>query len=205
MSTTPPSASPSTPAFIVGLQRRLGESLARLERALAGGTTGGVSITTRRGEPWISCPVPARLARAGQPGCAQRRGRAALGHRRAVGRAQTRSTHLTGFTDEFTSVASREITDRTALRRRLLLVLFALGTNMGIKQVIDSAGDDHVGDTEAALRRVRRLWVNRENLRRAVIRLVNATLATRDTGLVGTRAQRAPRTRRSSAPGHRTS
>jgi hypothetical protein len=56
---------------------------------------------------------------------------------------------------------------------------------MGIKQVVDSAGNDHVGDTEAALRRVRRLWVNRENLRRAVTRLVNATLATRDTGWWG--------------------
>jgi TnpA family transposase len=51
---------------------------------------------------------------------------------------------------------------------------------MGIKQVIDSAGDDS-GDTEAALRRIRRLWVNRESLRRAVTRLVNATLAARDS------------------------
>jgi hypothetical protein len=38
------------------LQRRLGESLAHLERGLAGGTTGGASITTRRGKPWISVP-----------------------------------------------------------------------------------------------------------------------------------------------------
>jgi Tn3 transposase DDE domain-containing protein len=46
---------------------------------------------------------------------------------------------FTDFTGEFTSVASREITDRTVLRRRLLFVLFALGTNMGIKHVVDGA------------------------------------------------------------------
>src|SRR5207244_351363 len=41
--------------------------------------------------------------------------------------------HVTGFTDEFTSVASREITGREEARRRLLLLLFGLGTNMGVK------------------------------------------------------------------------
>ena len=42
---------------------------------------------------------------------------------------------MTGFTAEFTSVASRQVTDPETLRRRLLLVLFGLGTNMGIKRV----------------------------------------------------------------------
>ncbi|MEV8047431.1 Tn3 family transposase [Streptomyces griseoluteus] len=41
----------------------------------------------------------------------------------------------TGFTAEFTSVASREAVPKAVLRRRLLLMLFALGTNMGIKRV----------------------------------------------------------------------
>lgn len=45
---------------------------------------------------------------------------------------------LTEFTDEFTSVASREIIDRDTLRRRQLLVLFALGTNIGIRQLVDT-------------------------------------------------------------------
>ena len=90
--------------------------------------------------------------------------------------------NLSGFTEEFSSVASREITDRATLRRRLLLVLFALGTNMGIKQL--TATGEH-GETEATLRRVRRLFVNRDNLRRAVARLVNATFATRDTAWWG--------------------
>ena len=90
---------------------------------------------------------------------------------------------FTQFTDQFTSVASREITSRDVLRRRLLLVLFALGTNMGIKHVVDGASDS--GETEATLRRVRRLYVNRENLRGAITKLVNATLHVRQEALWG--------------------
>jgi hypothetical protein len=81
---------------------------------------------------------------------------------------------LTGFDEEFPSVASREVTERDALRRRLLLALFALGTNVGIRQVV--ATGDH-GETEAALRRVRRTRISRDNLRWAIARLVDATFA----------------------------
>ena len=65
--------------------------------------------------------------------------------------------HLVGFTDEFRSVATREAPPPEVLRRRLLLVLFALGTNVGIARV---ATGDH-GETEAALRHVRRLLRHR--------------------------------------------
>ncbi|MGZ6869220.1 MAG: Tn3 family transposase, partial [Frankiaceae bacterium] len=57
-----------------------------------------------------------------------------------------------------------------------------LGTNAGIKHV---AGGDH-GHSEAALRHVRRLHITRDNLRRAIVKLVNATLAARDPALWGT-------------------
>jgi TnpA family transposase len=52
---------------------------------------------------------------------------------------------------------------------------------MGIRQL---AAGEH-GETEAALRHVRRVFVNRDNLRRAIVRLVNATLAVRDQTLWG--------------------
>jgi TnpA family transposase len=72
---------------------------------------------------------------------------------------------------------------RPTLRRRLLLVLFALGTNVGIKQI--ASGDDGHGETEAALRHVRRLYVNPGSLRRAIARVVNATFAERSRELWG--------------------
>jgi hypothetical protein len=73
---------------------------------------------------------------------------------------------------------------RATLRRRLLLVLFGLGTNMGVRRGV-AAGEDEHGETEAMLRRVRRLYVNRDNLRRAITRLVNATFEARDRALWG--------------------
>lgn len=40
-----------------------------------------------------------------------------------------------GFTERFTTVASREMLDRDTLQRRLLLCLYGLGTNTGLKRV----------------------------------------------------------------------
>ena len=80
-------------------------------------------------------------------------------------------------------MASREVIDRHTLRRRLLLCLFALGTNMGIKAIV--ATGEH-GESEAALRHVRRHFITRDNLRRAIAKLVNGTLQARDPGWWGT-------------------
>jgi len=54
--------------------------------------------------------------------------------------------YLTGFTEEFASVASRHIADRDVLRQRLLLVLFALGTNMGVRRVVATGEGQHPRD-----------------------------------------------------------
>ena len=92
--------------------------------------------------------------------------------------------HLSGFTRKLISVASREITDADTARRRKLLVSFALGSNIGIKRIADAI-DGHPDDTEAALRRFRRIYFTRENLRAAVAEIVNTTLRVRDELLWG--------------------
>ena len=56
-------------------------------------------------------------------------------------------------------------------------MLFALGTNMGIRQMAVT-GEHGVG--EAELRHVRATYVTRENLRAAITTVVNATLEARD-------------------------
>ncbi|MGB7962260.1 MAG: Tn3 family transposase [Propionicimonas sp.] len=162
--------------FITDLRGRMSAALAQLDVAVATGSSGGVTIGTRRGQPWITVP---KLA--AQP--------------EAVGLAVLKdelirrwgtldlldllkeADHLSGLTTEFTSVASRETQDRDTLRRRLLLCLFALGTNVGIKAVADTG---NLPQPEAALRHVRRHYITRENLRAAITRVVNATLAARD-------------------------
>ncbi|QUQ64784.1 Tn3 family transposase ISNpu13 [Kutzneria sp. CA-103260] len=87
------------------------------------------------------------------------------------------SDFLTEFTSEFVSVATRENLPRDVLRKRLLLCLFALGTNMGIRQM--AATGEHAED-EGALRRVRASYITRDNLRAAIVKVVNATFAARD-------------------------
>ena len=168
-------------AFVSTLKEKMTSSLARLEEAMTLNTTGGVQIQHRRGDPWIlvpsmkKLPEPANLD-ALKKEVEQRWGTLALLD------ILKEADLLTGFTDECTTVASREAIPRDVLQRRLLLVLFALGTNMGIKRIVTTG--EH-GETEATLRHVRRLYVTRDNLRRAVAKLVNTTFAIRDTAWWG--------------------
>ena len=168
-------------AFVGDLQERLRDALSRLDEGLSEGTTGGVRIVTRRGEPWISVPALKAL----QPPANLDALKGEIQRRWSLDLLQVlkEADYLTDLTSEFQTVASREITGRDTLRRRLLLVLFALGTNRGIRSIVESAinQDGDAVETEAALRRVRRLYVNRENLRSSITRLVNATLAVRDS------------------------
>ncbi|MFI8952197.1 Tn3 family transposase [Streptomyces sp. NPDC053750] len=162
--------------FIGALQKRLREALTRFDTALELGTTGGVDIVKKHGEPWIKVsPLgkqeePENLV-ALKAEIERRWGTIDLID------ILKEAEFATGFTGEFTSVATREAVPKAVLRRRLLLVLFALGTNMGIKRV---AVTGKHGESEAVLRRVRHLFVNRTNLRAALVRLVNATFAARD-------------------------
>nr|WP_158983924.1 Tn3 family transposase [Streptomyces lateritius] len=186
--------------FIEALQKRLREALTRFDTALELGTTGGVDIVRKQGEPWIKVsPLgkqeePENLV-ALKAEIERRWGTIDLID------ILKEADFATGFTGEFTSVATREAVPKAVLRRRLLLVLFALGTNMGIKRV---AVTGKHGESEAVLRRVRHLFVNRTNLRASLVRLVNATFAARDAR-GGARAPRARATPRSSAPGPATS
>lgn len=85
------------------------------------------------------------------------------------------------FTDAFASAASREATDRDEVRRRLLLCLYGLGTNAGLRRL---AVGDH-GFSHKELLHTRRRYVDAESLRDATRRVVNATLAARDPAVWG--------------------
>jgi len=86
-----------------------------------------------------------------------------------------------GFTDVFTSATGREHLDRTTLQRRLLLCLFGVGTNTGLKRM--SAGGQ--GDSYKDLLYVRRRFLTTAHLRAAIIRVVNATLQARHPHIWG--------------------
>ncbi|MDE1675218.1 Tn3 family transposase [Nocardia gipuzkoensis] len=168
--------------FITGLEQRMAATLERLDQGLADGSTGGVRVTSRKGESWFSVqkldklPEPENLDKI-KAEVTRRWGTLDLLD------VLKDADFLTEFTTEFTSVASREALDRDTLRRRLLLDLFALGTNMGIRQIVNTG--EH-SESEAALRHVRRHFITRDNLRRAIAKLVNATFAARDPHWWGT-------------------
>ena len=162
--------------FIGGLRKRLGEGLTRLDTALARGTSGGVRIITRQGSPWVSVPKLDKLPAPRNLGALKAEVQRRWGTIDLLDILKD-TAFITGFTDSFTSVASREVLDHATLNRRLLLVLFALGTNMGIRQMAIT-GEHGVG--EAELRHVRATYVTRENLRAAITTVVNATLEARD-------------------------
>jgi hypothetical protein len=174
-------------AFVDELRTRLGQALMQLAGAMKSGQA-GVHIVRRRGEPWVSVP---RLESLPEPTgleglkaeVVQRYGMIDLLD------VLKEADHLTDLTTDFSSVATRETIPREVLRRRLLLVLFSLGTNMGIRRIV--ATGEH-GESEAALRHVRRHFVTRDNLRRAIARLVNATLTARDPGWWGAGTACAP-------------
>jgi TnpA family transposase len=162
--------------FVAGLQKRLREALTRLDTALTGGTTGGVRIITRHGSPWVSVPKLDKLPEPKNLEALKAEVERRWGTIDLLDILKD-TAFITDFTDCFTSVASREILGRGTLNRRLLLVLFALGTNMGIRQMAITG--EH-GQNEAELRHVRATYVTRENLRQAITTVVNATLEARD-------------------------
>ncbi len=79
------------------------------------------------------------------------------------------------FTANFKSATVRENLERETVRKRLLLCLYALGTNAGLKRV--SAGDH--GETYRDLQYVRRRYIDREELRAANAAVANAIFAIR--------------------------
>ncbi len=132
--------------FIAGLRQRMTDALTRLDTGLAENTTGGIRLTRWRGEQWISVPKLENLEKI-KAEVARRWGTLDLLD------VLEDADFLTDFTAEFTSMASREVIDRDTLRRRLLLDLFALGTNMGIRAIVNTG--EHA-ESEAALRHMRR-------------------------------------------------
>ncbi len=79
------------------------------------------------------------------------------------------------FTRKFKSMGTREILDRETLQKRLLLCLFGMGTNTGLKRI--NTGID--GENYQDLIYVRRRYIHKDQLRSAIAEIVNATFEIR--------------------------
>jgi len=85
------------------------------------------------------------------------------------------------FTDHFKTVGEREILDRQSLQRRLLLCLYGMGTNTGLKRV---SGNRH-GISYKELLHVRRRYVHKGALRNAIGQVANAIFCIRNADVWG--------------------
>ncbi|MGV8949365.1 MAG: Tn3 family transposase [Candidatus Paracaedibacter sp.] len=87
----------------------------------------------------------------------------------------------TGFTSVFATTASREYLDPDQLTKRLLLSVFAYGTNTGLKRI--SASNPEI--TYEELRHIRRRYLTKGNLRVAITEVTNAILREREEKFFG--------------------
>ncbi|WP_084404440.1 Tn3 family transposase [Pseudovibrio sp. Ad46] len=86
-----------------------------------------------------------------------------------------------GFSQHFSSTASRQHLKGEELSRRLLLVLYGLGTSMGLKAL--AAGKNGVSYKE--LLYLRRRYIHADNLRQATRLIANATMQIRQREIWG--------------------
>ncbi|EHS51770.1 transposase Tn3 family protein [Rhizobium sp. PDO1-076] len=93
----------------------------------------------------------------------------------------TETAQQTGFLKEFTSSGDRVVLDADTLHQRLILCLYGLGTNAGLKRV--SAGSEDVSYSE--LLHVRRRFIDKQALRCATALVSNAIFEARDTNIWG--------------------
>ena len=157
--------------FINQIKRRMAEELAALDQSLP--KNPAVRILTK-GHGWISLsplepqPEAVNLTRL----------KAELMQRWPMTSLLDilKETDLrTGFSVSFKSPTGREHLARPTLQKRLLLSLYGLGTNTGLKRV--SAGDH--GESYSDLLYVRRRFITRDQLRNAITQVVNAIFQAR--------------------------
>lgn len=90
--------------------------------------------------------------------------------------------HRIGFTRLFQSVSSREVIKKETLTKRLLLCIFGLGSNTGIKRMSGMSIDTEKYDD---LRYVKKRFMNCQNIRFAIQDVVNEVNNIRDKSVWG--------------------
>jgi TnpA family transposase len=89
------------------------------------------------------------------------------------------------FTQYFTGFGTREVLSRETLQRRLLLCLYGLGTNMGIKRVSSMTSNTEQGEQYSDLYYVFQRYLHKDALRQAVAAIVNDTFRIRHSYIWG--------------------
>src|SRR4051794_22862757 len=164
-------------AFTEALRTEVAAALSRLDRGLP--RNPGVRLVPRRRHPVVVSPLEPQPEPPNLEALRSELGRRwpMTGLLDILKEADLRIR----FTDAFATAAAREATDRDEVRRRLLLCLYGLGTNAGLKRL---AVGRH-GFSYKELLHTRRRYIDADALRDATRRVVNATLAVRHPRIWG--------------------
>ena len=159
-------------AFISKFRRSMADALDTLNRRLH--QNPGVDIVMKGRKPWI-CVSPLK-AKPSPPNLEYLKKEVSRRWPMTSLLDILKETDLrVNFTDQLKSVAVRETIVLEQLRKRKLLCLYAIGTNLGIKRV--SAGDH--GEKYDDLLYVAQRFINKNQLREAIAQVVNGILAVR--------------------------
>jgi TnpA family transposase len=167
----------SADEFIATQKRQMQEALDLLDRGLS--KNKNVEITERNDKPWIKVaklkpqPEPKNLVVL----------KAEIGRRWGqlfLLDVFKEAALRTGFPNLFKSPALYETLPRETLQIRLLLCLFALGTNIGLKRIVSG-----VTEKFRDLLYIRNRYISKDNLRAAIALVANAILRERQIGIWG--------------------
>jgi len=132
--------------FIAAMKEAMRGSMAEAAAAISKKRSGGTKVKTHRGEPRWHVPDLGKLEAPANLRALHAEVTARWGIIDLLDFLKE-SDFVTKFTDAFSTVATRENTPREVIRKRLLLVLYALGTNIGIKRVADGGKHGETGRT----------------------------------------------------------
>jgi hypothetical protein len=169
----------SADAFVASLQTQLTTALASFERFMAK-KPNDVAIGKKRGKGWITLsPLPAQPEPKHLP-----RLKTEIVRRWGITDLLDmfkESALLTECLDCFLSTGSRESLTPDLLQKHLLLCIYGMGTNIGLKRL---AGVDPNIDAEH-LRYTRRRYLHKDHFRAAIAQVVNALLHARQEAIWG--------------------
>jgi TnpA family transposase len=167
----------SADAFIALQKQEMKAALEMFDRGMPKNQK--VKFTTRKGKSWIHV---AKLERQPEP-----KNITAL--KAEVGRRWGQLFLLDvfkeaglriGFPNLFKSPALYETLPRDVLQVRLLLCLYALGTNIGLKRIVSGLTEKY-----RDLVYIRTRYINKDSLRAAIVTVANAILRERKTSIWG--------------------
>ena len=164
--------------FIGSLQQQMESGLEKLDRGIP--KNKGVTIIGQgnngviRLSPFDAAPEPVNIR--------QLKGEInRLWHKTSLLDILKETDLRVNFTRNFKSMGAREILDRETLQKRLLLCLFGMGTNTGLKRI--NTGID--GENYQDLLYVRRRYIHKDQLRSAIAEVVNAIFEIRSPQIWG--------------------